>query len=206
VSRLDYAEAGTPAEMGATIGTHLRELHSVDPGATTAALVGSWCSFTLALVLGQFLAIRSEDMAVLHENAMPAWGLVFDALDAAPSLPDGVHGLGLNTVPDAGPAMMVIAHKGIWDLTLALNWLLPQVADGAASTADRAIAKRCTALCAELAGCYTGKLKTFLNPVGRPPGARSAVIRTRSRRTGHAPASPAAPAGHDATGEAAEDC
>jgi hypothetical protein len=189
-SRLDYVEAGTPAEMRATIATHLRELHSVDPGATTGALGASWYSFTLALVLGQFLANHSEDMAVLHENAMRSWELVFDALDAAPSLPDGAHGLGLNTVPDADPAMMIIAHKGIWDLTLALNWLLPQVADRAASTADRVIAKRCTALCAELADCYTGKLKTFLNPVGRPPGARSAVIRTRSRRAGHAPCQP----------------
>lgn len=205
-SRPDYVEAGTPAEMRATIGAHLRELHSVDPCATTAALVAAWYSFTLALVLGQFLANRSEDMAVLHENAMPAWTLAFEALDAAPSLPGGAHGVGLNTIPDADPAMMIIAHKGIWDLTLALNWLLPQVADQAASTADRVIARRCTALCAELADCYTGKLKTFLNPVGRPPGAGSAVIRTRGRRAGHAPASPAAPADDDANQEAAEDC
>jgi len=201
----DYVEAGTPAEMRATIGTHLRELHAVDPGATTAAMVAAWYSFTLALVLGQFLASRSEDMAVLHENAMPAWALVFDALDAAPSLPDGTHGLGLNTVPDTDPAMVIIAHQGIWDLTLALNWLLPQVADRATSTADRVIARRCTALCAELADCYTSKLKTFLNPVGRPPAARSAVIRTRGRRSGHTPASPAAPNGHAASQDAAED-
>ena len=204
-SRPGYLEAGTLAEMRATIGAHLRELYAVDPGTTTAALVAAWYSFTLALVLGQFLSNRSEDMAILHENAMPAWGLVFEALDAAPSVPDGAHGLGLDTVPDADPDMMVIAHKGIWDLTLALNWLLPQIADRAASTADRVIARRCTALCAELADCYAGKLKTFLNPAGLPPAARSTVIRTRSRRTGHAPASPAAPAGHDASREAPED-
>ena len=86
-------------------------------------------------------------MAVLHENAMPSWALVFDAMDAAPSLPDGVHGLGLDTVPDADPALMVLAHQGILDLILALNSLLPQVADRAASTADRAVAATCTALC-----------------------------------------------------------
>ena len=167
-----YLDAGTPAEMGAAIGAHLRELLTVDPADTTAALAAAWYGFSLALTLGQFLASRSADLAVLHENAMPAWALVIDALDAAPSLPDGVHGLGLDTVPDADPALMVLAHKGILDLTVALNSLLPQVGEHAASAADRAVATRCTALSAELGDCYTGRLKTFLNPAGPPTGSR----------------------------------
>jgi hypothetical protein len=193
-------DAGTPAEMGAAIGAHLRELLAVDPAETTSAMVAAWYGFSLAFTLGQFLASRSPDMAVLHENAMLAWAPVIDAMDAAPSLPDGVHPLGLDTVPDADPALMVLAHRGVLDLLLALNSLLPQISEHAGSAADRAVAAKCTALSAELGDCYTGRLKTFLNPVGRPPGARSVVIRTQPRRrTRHAgPASGREAPGPDA--------
>jgi len=92
-----------------------------------------------------------------------------------------VHGLGLETVPDADAALMVLAHKGILDLTLALNALLPQASEHARHAADRAAAMTCTALAAELGDCYTGRLKTFLNPLGRPPATTSAVIRTQPR-------------------------
>ncbi len=194
-ARPGYLDAGTPAEMGAAIGAHLRELTAADPADTTAALAAAWYGFSLALALGQFLASRSPDLAVLHENAMPAWAQVVSAMDAAPSLPDGVHGLGLDTVPDADPALMVLAHQGILDLTLALNALLPQVSGHASNAADRAAATTCTALAAELGDCYAGRLKTFLNPLGRPTGTTSAVIRTRpgdsGRRRGPASGRPA---------------
>ena len=180
-----YLETGTPAEMGAAIGAHLRELRTIDPADTTSAMVAAWYSFSLAFTLGQFLAARSPDLAVLHENAMPAWASVIDAMDAAPSLPVGVHGLGLDTVPDADPALMVLAHQGVLDLIAALNSLLPQVSEHAGTAADRAAAARCTALSAELVDCYTGRLKTFLNPAGRPPGARSVIIRTQPRCSRH---------------------
>jgi hypothetical protein len=170
--------------MGAAIGAHLRELTAVDPAGTTAALAAAWYGFSLALTLGQFLASRSPDLAVLHENAMPAWAPVVSAMDAAPSLPDGVHGLGLDIVPDAGPALMVLADQGILDLVLALNALLPQVSGQARHAVGRAAATTCTALAAELGDCYTGRLKTFLNPLGRPPGTTSAVICTQPRRSG----------------------
>lgn len=179
-----YLDAGTPDEMGAAIGAHLRELLSADPADITAALTAAWYGFSLALALGQFLASRSADLAVLHENAMPAWAQVVSAMDAAPALPDGVHGLGLDTVPDADPALMVLAYQGIHDLTLALNALLPQVSGHASYPADRAAATECTALAAELGDCYAGRLKTFLNPLGRPPGTTSAVIRTQPRDSG----------------------
>jgi hypothetical protein len=185
-----YLDAGTAAELGDAIGVHLRELLTADPADTTAAMVSAWYGSSLALTLGQFLARRSPDLAVLHENALPAWALVISAMDAAPSLPDGVHGLGLETVPDADPALMVLAHQGILDLTLALNALLPQVSEHARNAADRAAAMTCTALAAELGDCYTSRLKTFLNPLGRPPGTKSALIRTQpahgSRRRGPA--------------------
>lgn len=182
--RPSYLDAGTPAEMGAAIGAHLRELTAADPADTTAALAAAWYGFSLAFALGQFLASRSPELAVLHENAMPAWAQVIDAMDAAPSLPDGVHGLGLDTVPDADPALMVLAHKGILDLALALNALLPHAGEHASNAADRAAATACTALAAELGDCYAGRLKTFLNPLGRPPGTTSAVIRTQPRNSG----------------------
>lgn len=165
--------------MGAAIGAHLRELRTADPAGITGAMVAAWYGFSLAFTLGHFLAARSPDLAVLHENAMPAWASVIDAMDAAPSLPAGVHGLGLDTVPDA---LMVLAHQGVLDLIAALNSLLPQVSEHAGNAADRAAATKCTALSAELGDCYTGRLKTFLNPVGRPLGARSVIIRTQPRR------------------------
>jgi hypothetical protein len=174
-----YLNAETPAEMGAAIGAHLRELLTADPADTTAALTASWYGFSLALTLGRFLASRSADLAVLHENATPAWAQVIDALDAAPALPDGVHGLGLGTVPGPDPALMLLAHKGILDLTVTLNSFLPQVSAHASSAADRAAATWCTTLAAELDDCYNGRLKTFLNPLGRAPGVTSAVVRTQ---------------------------
>ena len=186
-----YLDAGTPDEMGTAIGAHLRELTAADPAGTTAALTAAWYGFSLALALGQFLASRSPDLAVLHENAMTAWAQVIGALDAAPALPDGVHGLGLDTLPGPDPALMVLAHQGILNLTLALNSLLPQVSEHASDSADRAAATACTALAAELGDCYAGRLKTSLNPLGRPPGTASAVIRTQPRRRG--PASGATP-------------
>jgi hypothetical protein len=190
-----YLDAGTPDEMGAAIGAHVREVLTADPADATAALTAAWYGFSLALTLGQFLASRSPDLAVLHYNAMPAWAQVIDALDAAPALPDGVHGLGLDTVPGPDPALMILAHKGILNLALALNTLLPQVSEHASNGADRAAATWCTALAAELGDCYTGRLKTFLNPLGRPPGTASAVIRTQPRRSGtrRGPASGATP-------------
>lgn len=173
-----YVDAAILAEMEAAIGMQLRELLTVDPADTTGAMVAAWYCFSLAFALGQFLARRSPDLAVLHENAMPTWALVIDAMDAAPSLPPGVHSLALNTAPDPDPALMVLAHQGVLDLTLALNALLPRVSQYAGSDADRAVTRRCTTLSAELGDCYAGRLKTFLNPSGRPPGARSVVIRT----------------------------
>ena len=86
--------------------------------------------------------------------------------------------------PSPDPALMVLAHQGILDVTLALNALLPQVSDHARNAADRAAATTCTALAAELGDCYAARLKTFLNPLGRPPGTASAVIRTQPRRSG----------------------
>jgi hypothetical protein len=179
-----YLDAGTPDEMAAAIGAHMRELTAADPADTTAALTAAWYGFSLAFVLGQFLASRSPDLAVLRKNAMPAWAQVIAALDAAPALPDGVHGLGLDTVPGPDPALMALAHKGILNLALALNTLLPQVSEHASSGADRAAATACTALAAELGDCYAGRLKTFLSPLGRPLGTASAVIRTQPGRSG----------------------
>ena len=108
-----------------------------------------------------------------------------------PVLPDGVHRLGLDTVPDAGPALMVLAHQGILDLTLALNSLLPQVSEHARHPADRATATTCTALAAELGDCYTGRLKTFLNPLGRPEPPQPSSAPSPGRGAGGADPPPA---------------
>ena len=73
--------------------------------------------------------------------------------------------------------MMTIARHGIWDLTLAINALLPEVRRHARDGADQLAAETCTALAAELADCYQGKLQTFLNPYGRQPGSGSGYVR-----------------------------
>jgi len=38
------------------------------------------------------------------------------------------------------------------------------------------VAEICTALAAELADCYRGRPRTFLNPHGRQPGSGSPVV------------------------------
>jgi hypothetical protein len=60
--------------------------------------------------------------------------------------------------------MMTIANRGSWDLTLAINALLPEARRHARDDADQLVAETCTALTAELADCYQGSLRTFLNP------------------------------------------
>ncbi len=75
--------------------------------------------------------------------------------------------------------MMLAARRGIWDLTLAINALLPKVAEQAGQEADLAAARAGTMLAGELNDCYEGRLRTFLNPYGRTPGSKSLVIRSK---------------------------
>lgn len=176
-SGLGYLPAGTPAELQAAIGGQLHELSVADPNDTVAALEAAWYGFSLVTILGQYLASRDPDAAVLHENALPVLARIIEVLDAAPSVPSGLHGLGLDTSPTADPAMMRIARRGIWDLTLAINALLSEAGRHARHDADRVAAETCTVLAAELADCYQGRLRTFLNPYGRQPGSGSDLVR-----------------------------
>ena len=52
--------------------------------------------------------------------------------------------------------MMMIARRGILDLMLAINALLPEARRHARDGADQLVAETCTALAAELADCYRG--------------------------------------------------
>jgi hypothetical protein len=147
----------------------------------------TWYGFSLVSAPGQYLALRDPDAAVLHENALPVLAHIIEAMDAAPSLPPGVHGLRLDTSPASDSAMMTIARRGILDLTLAINALMPEARRHARDDADQLVAETCTALAAELADCYQGKLRTLLNPYGRQPGSGSGHVRggpqgTRKRR------------------------
>ena len=109
-------------------------------------------------------------------------------------MPAGIHGVGLDTTPAADPGMMLTARRGIWDLTLAINTLLPTAAEQAGQEADLAAARAGTMLAAELNDCYEGRLRTFLNPLrtgvhpdqGRWPSAARAQRVKRS----HARANP----------------
>jgi len=180
-------QAHTPEEMQQVIDGHRDQLEAADPADTAAALAAAWYGFAVAFMLGQFLARRNDEFAVVHHNATPVMARIVEILEAAPSMPTGIHGAGLDTTPAADPAMMAVACRGIWDLTLAINTLLPQVAELAGQEADRAAAGAGTMLAAELSDCYQGRLRTFLNPHGRPPGSASLVIRSkghpRARKT-----------------------
>jgi hypothetical protein len=173
----EWQEAYTPEEMQQVIDCHRDQLEAADPADSAAALAAAWYGFAVAFMLGQFLARRDAEYAVLHQNAVPVMARTVEILKAAPSMPAGIHGAGLDTTAAADLAMMVVARRGIWDLTLAINALLPQVAELAGQEADRAAARAGTMLAAELSDCYQGRLRTFLNPHGRPPGSASLVIR-----------------------------
>ena len=185
-SRPDYLPAGTPAELQAAINEHLHDLSVADPHNTVAALESTWYGFSLVSVLGQYCARRDPDAAVLHQNALPVLAHIIEVMDAAPSLPHAIHGLGLDTSPAADPAMLTIARRGIWDLTLAINALLPETRRHARDDADQLAVQICTALAAELADCYRGRLRTFLNPYGRQPVGGSAILRGRPQALGGA--------------------
>jgi hypothetical protein len=170
--------------MQEVIDGHRDQLEAADPADTAAALAAAWYGFAVAFMLGQFLARRDTDYAVLHDNAVPVMARVVEILEAASSMPAEIHGMGLDTTPAADPAMMAVAHRGIWDLTMAINALLPSVAQLASQEADHASARTGTMLAAELSDCYQGRLRTFLNPHGRPPGSASVVIRGKGHARG----------------------
>ncbi|MGH3411209.1 MAG: hypothetical protein ACRDRJ_53220, partial [Streptosporangiaceae bacterium] len=172
-------QAHTPEEMQQVIDGHRDQLEAADPADTAVALAAAWYGFAVAFMLGQFLALRDAGSAVLHDNAAPVMARVVEILEAAPSMPAGIRGAGLETTASADPAMMPVARRGIWDLTLAINALLPDVAQLASHEADRAAAQAGTMLAAELSDCYHGRLRTFLNPYGRAPGSASLVIRSK---------------------------
>lgn len=180
----EWLQAHTADEMQEVIDGHRDQLEAADPADTAAALAAAWYGFAVAFMLGQFLARRDADYAALHDNAVLVMARVVEILEAAPSMPAGIHGTGLDTTPASDPAMMAVAHRGIWDLTLAINALLPSVAQLASQEADRAAARTGTMLAAELSDCYQGRLGTFLNPHGRPPGSGSVVIRGKGHARG----------------------
>jgi hypothetical protein len=183
----EWLPAYTPEQMQQVIDSHRDQLEAADPADTAAALAAAWYGFAVAFMLGQFLARRDADYAILHHNAVPVMARIVEILEAAPSMPAGIHGAGLDTTPAADPAMMAVARRGIWDLTLAINALLPRVGELAGQEADRAAARAGTMLAAELSDCYRGRLRTFLNPHGRPPGSASLVIRSKGHARGPRP-------------------
>jgi hypothetical protein len=180
----EWLQAHTRDELQQVIDSHRDQLEAADPADTAAALAAAWYGFAVAFMLGQFLARRDAGYAVLHHNATPVMARVVEVLEAAPSMPAGIHGAGLDTTPAADPAMMAAARRGVWDLTLAINALLPHVAELAGHEADRIAAQAGTMLAAELSDCYQGRLRTFLNPHGRPPGSASLVIRSKGHARG----------------------
>jgi hypothetical protein len=106
---------------------------------------------------------------------------ITETMEAAPSLPSGIHGTGIEASPTSDLEMATVACRGIRDLTLANNALLPRACRHARHEADQFAAEACTALAAELADCYQGTLRTFLNPYGREPGSGSAFVRGGSQ-------------------------
>jgi len=79
---------------------------------------------------------------------------IIEAMDAAPSLPSGVQGLGLDTSPTADPAMMTIVRRGVWNLTLAINALLPETRRHARHDADQLFPGRFGRVAMPTAGEY----------------------------------------------------
>lgn len=98
---------------------------TADPTDTAAALTAAWYALAFVLALGEHLVSRDEDMAVLHGSAGHPWTRLIAALDAAPPLPVGVHGLGLNTEPGVNADTMAVAYRAIPEILLALNALFP---------------------------------------------------------------------------------
>jgi len=87
------------------------DLSAIDPHDTAAALESAWYGFSLISVLGQYRAFRDPDAAVVHENALPMLAHVIEAMDAAPSLPSGIHGLGLDTSPATSVSAKPAANR-----------------------------------------------------------------------------------------------
>ncbi len=102
------------ADLQQLVNRHTEELAATDPADTAAALTAAWYGFAVASCLGGFLAARDADRAVLHDNATPVIAGIVVALEAAPSLPAGIHGVGLDTEGEATDETMRTAHRESW--------------------------------------------------------------------------------------------
>jgi len=160
----DYPPARDAAEIRQIIDDRLRQLDAADPTNTPTALAAAWYGLVTVVVLSNFLAVRDPDHAVLHKNALPVIAEMTVTLEAAPSLPANVHGLGLETTTpeETTDDMLTVARQGINRLVLAINTLLPRVADKAEHNADRASARDCTRHSSHLGDCFSGRFYTFL--------------------------------------------
>jgi hypothetical protein len=173
------------------IGELLRDateaLYAVEVSDTSTVLEAGWYGFCVAGAAGALLSICADqrEYPPLWHNAEPVLATAISMLRQAPSLPAG---LPTEVNPAGGPddrlddpAAQEI-RTAILTLTLALNTVLPRAAERAGISGDREACRQTTMLAAELADCYEGRLRSFLNPYRTSFGPGSFVVRGQGRR------------------------
>jgi hypothetical protein len=162
----------------------------LNPRDTTTMLRAAWRGFCVAGATGQVLAhCANEDYRVVWENAQPVLGSALAHLGQAPSFGD-TPGTEVNP---AGCARDVICddaaartQRDLLILTMAINAAMPEAARQAEAAVDRESCGAAIVLSAELADCYLGRLRTYLNAERKWFGGGSFVLR-RDKQTSFDP-------------------
>jgi hypothetical protein len=133
-----------------------------DPADVPAALTVAWQAFGLVHAVGQLLAGHDMTQGVPYRDGLEFTALAGAALRRAPSLPASIEPVELHvagsptSLLESADARQLV--DAVLDLALALNILLPAVAEHAAGDDEHAC-RATTAIAYELGMAYGGYMR-----------------------------------------------
>ncbi|KIH99857.1 hypothetical protein LP52_04985 [Streptomonospora alba] len=151
---------------------------------TAGVLRTAWDAFCVAGAVTHVLTICADPdgYGPLWETASPVLSTAITELRRALSLPEG---LPTQLNPAGGPDDRIDdqtasrVQRGLHALAVELNAALSEAAGHARLTGDRHALQQATMLASELADCYEGRLRSYLNPWREHFGPGSFVVKGR---------------------------
>jgi hypothetical protein len=143
-------------DLRAVIDRHVGEVHLADPADTPAALEAAGFGLMATEALSGLLGACEPAMGIARYHVLAIIAGVLDALEPAPSLPQGLRGIHLEPTGLLEESWIRPLISGVGDLIAGINVLLPQIASLASDAADREAIAKGAQLSAELPRCYAG--------------------------------------------------
>jgi hypothetical protein len=156
--RQTFVRIRNVGDLQAVVDRHVAEVHLANPADTPAALEAAGFGLLATKALSGLLGACEPAMSIAHYHVLAVIAGVLDALDPAPSLPEGLRNIHLEPTGALEECWIQPLMAGVSDLIAGLNVLLPQIAALATSDADRAAISEGAQLSAELPRCCEGLL------------------------------------------------